>query len=315
MLWLAGDPHDLTGAYLGWLAEQRGAQVERLAEDELGLGWRFEIDPDGKVGVWAGGERLPDPTGVAVRLNPEPTVPDLLELSEKELPVYVGARRAALTALLEALPVPVVNRPTCGRTNGSKPLQMAWLQRLGFDVPRWLVTNDPVGAAEFAAPYDRVVIKSVSGLRSHARLLDDGHLEQLRAGTAPVLLQVYVPGYEVRVHVVEEQAFGTRIDSTEVDYRFDTDHADSTAVAVPDSIAALCRQAAELEGLLLAGLDFRVDPDGRWWCLEMNPVPTFLPYEAMTGHAIGDATLDLLVPERATHDSSPLAARFAALHS
>ena len=314
MLWLVGDPNDLSGAYLGWLAEQRGARVARLAEDDFGLGWQVEAAPDGEVAVRRDGDLLQAPTGVAVRLNPEPAVTEELELTETERSVYISARRAALTWLLESLPVPVVNRPTCGRSNGAKPLQMAWLQRLGFEVPSWVVTNDPAAAEEFAAAYDRVIVKAVSGLRSHARLLDEEHVSRLRAGTAPVLLQAYIPGHEVRVHVVATQIFGTRIDSVEVDYRFDTDHADSSAIDVPEPIAALCRRAAEDEGLLLAGLDFRVDPNGRWWCLEMNPVPTFLPYEAMSGHAIGDAVVDLLVPERATHHSSPLADRFAPLH-
>ncbi|HSG47001.1 MAG TPA: hypothetical protein VLA43_04200, partial [Longimicrobiales bacterium] len=32
--------------------------------------------------------------------------------------------------------------------------------------------------------------------------------------------------------------------------------------------------------------------DGAWWCLESNPVPTFLPYEVQAGLPIADAVLD-----------------------
>ena len=59
--------------------------------------------------------------------------------------------------------------------------------------------------------------------------------------------------------------------------------------------------------LSLSGFDFRRTDDDVWWCLEMNPVPTFLPYEASTGHPIGDAILDFIgeIPGRG-HTVSPL---------
>jgi len=46
----------------------------------------------------------------------------------------------------------------------------------------------------------------------------------------------------------------------------------------------------------VAGFDFRVTPDGDWYCLEMNPVPTFLPYEMATSQRIGEAILDIFKP-------------------
>ena len=50
---------------------------------------------------------------------------------------------------------------------------------------------------------------------------------------------------------------------------------------------------------MLAGFDFRCAPDGVWYCLEVNPVPTFLPYEAATGVPIADAVLDELLERNA----------------
>jgi D-alanine-D-alanine ligase-like ATP-grasp enzyme len=64
---------------------------------------------------------------------------------------------------------------------------------------------------------------------------------------------------------------------------------------IPDEIAQRCVQVAQDEDLLLAGFDFRVDPSGRWHCLEVNPVPTFLPYEMSTGQPIGAAVVDALL--------------------
>jgi D-alanine-D-alanine ligase-like ATP-grasp enzyme len=132
-------------------------------------------------------------------------------------------------------------------------------------------------------------------LRSHVRRADGRLLERLAAGTAPVVLQEYVGGSEVRVHVVGTETFGTAVSSAALDYRFDSEQNEYTAADVPPDVARMCVEAARRERLVLAGLDFRVSPDRSWWCLELNPVPTFLPYEAGSGHAIGEAILDVLI--------------------
>ena len=55
--------------------------------------------------------------------------------------------------------------------------------------------------------------------------------------------------------------------------------------------------ALNTNDLTLAGFDFRVTKDGRWYCLEVNPMPTFLPYETATGQPIGNAVLDALLAQ------------------
>jgi hypothetical protein len=80
--------------------------------------------------------------------------------------------------------------------------------------------------------------------------------------------------------------------SSGIDYRFDAVAAYRSAV-VDSDLGQRCCATARAEGLLLAGFDFRVAPDGAWHCLEMNPVPSFLPYEMCSGEPIGDAVLDL----------------------
>jgi glutathione synthase/RimK-type ligase-like ATP-grasp enzyme len=108
------------------------------------------------------------------------------------------------------------------------------------------------------------------------------------------VLQEYVAGSDVRVHTVGQRAFATEMISERVDYRFDAVAQYRSAVVDPE-IAERCCATAAAEGLLLAGFDFRVATDGGWHCLEMNPVPSFLPYEMCSGEPIGDAVLDLFV--------------------
>jgi hypothetical protein len=294
---LVGDPEDLCLAYVGWCAERRGIATTVLAEDELGVGWRLgRLGSPGAVEV--GGEAVPpsDIAGAFIRLNPGPQLPaELGTMPEAHRAFVVIERRNAISAHLDAAPFPVVNRPLAGRENGSKPLQMLALAAHGLSVPSWIVTNELAVVREFLTRCpDGAVYKAASGLRSRVRRVDDELLGRLGRGTSPVVIQRYVPGNDVRVHLIGRNAFGARVLSDAVDYRWDERDTQYRREVVPDAVVQPCRAAARAAGLTLSGIDFRVDAHGTWHCLEMNPVPTFLPYEVGARLPIADAVLDLL---------------------
>lgn len=321
MLLLIGDPDDLTLTYVRWLAAERGVEVVLLPERTYGQDWWATIDQrderTASVAVVVGGEPLDldAVTGAFVRMHPKPALPEGIVLGDAATDVYLQQRRIAVALFADRLPCTVVNRPRAGRSNGAKPLHMSELAAAGFDVPAWIASNDPAAVDRFLAERcpDGAVVKAASGLRSQVRMADDAFRARLAAGTSPAVIQRYVGGHEVRVHVIGDTIVGSRVDAATVDYRFDEQPVDYRPEPVPVDIADRCRAHAARHELLLAGLDFRIDADGRWWCLEMNPVPTFLPYEAATGHPIGPAVLDLLTGARPRVDGrSPLAAYAAA---
>lgn len=312
MLLSVGDPHDLTAVYVGWLAERRGLEVLELPEDRYGAEWWINVDEAADAAqLVVRGEPVATARvrGAFVRFHPEPTLPQGWELGDAARELFVQERRAAISEGIESLGVPLVNRPSAGRSNGSKPMHMARLGRLGFAVPEWIAANDPAAVRRFLSDHPAgAVVKASSGLRSRVRLADADYLSRVARGTTPSIVQRFVPGHEVRVHVVGRRVFAARIEASAVDYRFDAEHVRYRRDEVPEAIARLCVDAAAREGLTLAGLDFRVDPRGTWWCLEMNPVPTFLPYEASSGCAIGDAVLDYIMGiDEVTSERSPLA--------
>lgn len=315
MIGIVGDLEDLSARYLGWLAERRGIDVLMLPEEQLGLEWWFRLPASGSVTFTVGGRDIPlsEIEGAVVRLNPKPSVDGRFGLDPETEPVYALERRHGLNWLLNTAPINVVNRPASGRSNGSKAFQMAVLADAGLVAPEWVVTTRAQTARDVADAWpEGAIYKAVSGLRSHVWRVDETMLERMASGTTPVIIQRYVPGVDVRVHTIGGGAvFATEISSTAVDYRFAETSPEYRAVEVPPAIARRCLDAASNEGLALAGFDFRRDPQGRWWCLEMNPVPTFLPYEAATGHPIGDAVLDYVlgrVPR--AEGTSPLATAF-----
>jgi glutathione synthase/RimK-type ligase-like ATP-grasp enzyme len=235
--------------------------------------------------------------GIFVRLSPQPPLPDGLSLEPVAQALFTHERREGLHHLLQTVKCAVVNRPSGGRANASKPLQMSQLRDAGFTVPPWIVTNSADAATAFAgrSPGD-VIYKATSGLRSRVRRVDDQLRERLAAGTTPTVIQAYIPGRDVRVHTVGARAFATEMVSEGVDYRFvpTTQYRPAT---VGRELAERCCETARSEGLMLAGFDFRVTPDNEWYCLEMNPVPSFLPYEMCSGEPIGDAVLDLFTAD------------------
>jgi glutathione synthase/RimK-type ligase-like ATP-grasp enzyme len=238
---------------------------------------------------------LRDVSGVFVRFNPRPGLPSRLSLDTTGETVLTHERREGLHHLLAAVQCPVVNRPSGGRSNASKPLQMMELRQAGFVVPAWVATNRLDVVETFARGCaNGVIYKAASGLRSRVRRLDDDLVQRLSAGTSASVVQAFIPGRDVRVHTVADRAFATEMVSDAVDYRFESS-TQYRATSIDPRIARLCCATGRAAGLTLAGFDFRVTADGESYCLEMNPVPSFLPYEMCSGQPIGEAVLDVLM--------------------
>jgi glutathione synthase/RimK-type ligase-like ATP-grasp enzyme len=290
-----GDLSDLTMVYVAWTARQMGLDVVELEEGTIGCAWRAQFASDtpsnGLLHLQEREIEFTKLAGAYVRMSPEPALPDGLRLNPGQEFCFKSERRAGLHFLLETLPCPVANRPSTGRVNGSKPTQMVLLEEAGFAMPQWIVSNDISMVEQFAASHRQgVIYKACSGLRARVRKFDDELRERLRAGTSPVLVQQYISGRDVRVHVVGQDAFATQATGgSGVDYRFESEGVEYEATTVPENVRQLCLEVMQGEGLLIGGFDFRVTDDGAWYCLEVNPVPTFLPYEMSTGQPIAAA--------------------------
>jgi glutathione synthase/RimK-type ligase-like ATP-grasp enzyme len=216
-------------------------------------------------------------------------------------PVASAALRATvvLLALASRLRCVVVNRPAAGRSNASKPYQLGLIAQAGFQVPDTLVTTDPAAARAFLREHNRLVYKSVSGIRSIVATLDASDEARLdNVGAGPVQLQEYVPGLDVRVHIVGEHWFACSVESAAADYRY-AGAAGTTvelsAFELPEHVGRQLVALVHGMNLLVAGVDLRRTPDGSWICFEVNPSPGFTWYEEATGHQIAEAIANLLV--------------------
>lgn len=217
------------------------------------------------------------------------------------------AQRGALVAAemsswLDTADAFVVNRPRDMHSNGSKPYQAQLIGAAGFRVPETLITTDPDEVVAFTERVGAVVFKSMSGIRSIVRRLDDGYAGRLeRIRVLPTQFQALVDGEDVRVHVVGEEVFATRIRSAATDYRYaarDGLEADLSPTTLSDDVRGRCLDLARSLSLPFVGIDLRETPDGDHVCFEANPMPGYSYFESNTGQPISEALVRLLAGRR-----------------
>lgn len=260
-----------------------------------GPGWRLDID---------------EISGAYVRfLGPEGRVlpRDLPEPQARQLQLEADT---ALLYALDGLPCPVVNRLGGGMSNNSKPYQIILIAQAGLKVPPTIVTSDPAAVEAFLAQHGELIYKSISGIRSIVRRLDADHLPRLSLlSNGPAQFQAFIDGCNVRVHVVGEQLFATRVRSAATDYRYASREGAGVEMEpadLPPEIAAACLSVSRQLDLLHAGIDLMETTGGDWYCLEVNPCPGFIFYERGTGQPISLALAELLRTGTASQPQIPI---------
>jgi hypothetical protein len=205
---------------------------------------------------------------------------------------------ACLWGWLDVAPALIVNPLGAMAGNNSKPFQAAAIRAMGFEVPDTIVTTDEGRANRFWEQHGTVVYKSVSGVRSIVSRLLPEHRDRLSdIQWCPTQFQEYVPGTDVRVHVVGSDIFACEVLSDADDYRYAARHGVETRLrsyVLPDDCADRCVKLAAHLGLLVAGIDLRRTPDERWYCFEVNPSPGFTYFQEQTQQPIDHAIAELL---------------------
>jgi glutathione synthase/RimK-type ligase-like ATP-grasp enzyme len=258
------------------------------------LPFRFRIADghvQGDVTVDGRPHRLEDVVGVYVRMMDSRRLPEVTATGAvPDVSSAATAWSEVVSRWCEITPARVVNRMAAMGSNASKPFQAQLITRRGFLTPRTLITSDPETARAFIREHQRVVYKSLSGVRSIVREVDAealGRLEQIRA--CPVQFQAFVEGRNIRVHTIGGEVFATAIHTDATDYRYAHRYGgESTleAVEVSDDLAAQCLALSQDLGLPLAGIDLKVTDDGEVYCFEVNPSPAYSYYESQTGQPI-----------------------------
>jgi glutathione synthase/RimK-type ligase-like ATP-grasp enzyme len=213
---------------------------------------------------------------------------------------HASAVDQALYQWLEVTSAYVVNRPAACAANSSKPFQLSRIRQYGFRVPDTLVSTDARRAREFIERHKDVVFKSVSAVRSQVHRLSPEDADRLAdVASCPTQFQEWIPGTDIRVHVVGSQVFATRVSCDADDYRYAAEQghppARLTPIGLPPEVEFACLRVSRGLRLPVSGIDLRLTPEGDWYCFEVNPSPAFTYYASATGQPIGRSIAALLV--------------------
>lgn len=194
-----------------------------------------------------------------------------------------------------------------------KASQLALALRLGLEIPKTLITNDPSEFLRFHQEHDGAIIGKLASPVLNRDYLgadairyteivsnrDVGYFKAVRFG--PVIFQAYVPKkMEVRITIVGNAIFAAEIHSqasrrTKHDWR-KYDHVNTPLFPheLPSSVENALREMIHRFGLHYGAIDMIVTPDDRYVFLELNPNGQYLWIEELTGMPITDALCDLL---------------------
>ena len=133
----------------------------------------------------------------------------------------LGAVQAELNEMMAWAACPVVNPPASAYSNYAKAYQLGLLAEAGFAVPVTLLTNSPGAARDFAdALPGPAIYKGSSNVVTLAQVLTPERRARLaHLPNAPAVFQEFVRGPDLRVHVIGERCFATRLEADDEDYR------------------------------------------------------------------------------------------------
>jgi hypothetical protein len=247
--------------------------------------WRFELPATAPASLFYDGEEI--------SLGPEDAYYNrLIDLSATGTDPIERQRwhglMAGLRAWLEAVPGRVVNRPSGGLHNSSKPLHEVMLRELGLLVPESVTSSDADTLRAFARQ-GPTISKTVCGVRADTVMVTEADFAGFDPASGPVHLQRCVPGDDARIHVVGTEIVAQRAAAGGVDYRRAGGLAEMQVFDAPGDLRDRLIEATLHLGLAFAGWDFKIDASGTFWCLEANPMPGYSPYDTRCDGAISHA--------------------------
>ena len=189
----------------------------------------------------------------------------------------------------------------------NKPYQLETAAAVGFTIPDTLITGDSAQAQKFVESHKTCVVKSQASEFPKGKTL---MTTVISAGDTisydglsidPMIFQEFIePAFELRVTVVGEKVFATKIISSDQgpfrDWRYG--HVDGSfgamAATIDGDLQTKCIQLTRRMKLRYGAIDLIVDKDNQVWFLEINPNGQWAFIEETTGQPIGKAMAELL---------------------
>jgi glutathione synthase/RimK-type ligase-like ATP-grasp enzyme len=245
---------------------------------------------------------LNDFAGVYVRMMDYAFLPEI----KNKVYNYIGQRGAEKSLAfhqqfmnwIEIADCRVMNRSLDMLSNMSKPYQLQLVGECGLKVPPTCVTNSENEVIKFKGVQRNIIFKSSSWIRSIVKELNSYTQNSIsRVRYLPTQFQKKLIGTNIRVHVVGNDVFATKIKSPVVDYRYSATEGMNTILEshlLPDEINTRCINLSKQLNLPLCGIDLFLTNEGEYYCFEVNPSPGYSYYQENTGQDIASSIVHFL---------------------
>ena len=180
------------------------------------------------------------------------------------------------------------------QSHQEKPHQLSLVAGAGVRIPRTYIGNHADHIRAFCEQVPEAIFKPVYGgsstQRITARHLEGDHLANALT-QAPITLQEYVAGTNVRTYAIGSTCFTAELVSDKVDFRDDRG-LQIVPIDTPPGLAAATAAIMRVLGLRWTAIDWRRNVQGEYYFLEANPSPMFIAFEKRSGYPITDTLID-----------------------
>lgn len=298
------------------IINRKGHEVFRLNTEDFCRGIELEVQMDtaeftGKIVYGARSIQVEDVQSIFFRRPQRPYLDYIEDQTAKE---FIEAEIAAFTNWLwQALTCFWVSQPLSLRRAESKIDQLRVAPRLGFHIPKTLITNRPEAVRKFYHQCNGRIINKVLGkgvvkkgdvtYGIYTHRVEEEHLEHLDSvKDVPCVFQERIEkAFELRITVVGREVFAAEIHSqlsprTRDDWRrYDFDNTPHKIHRLPNAVTESCLRLLAHYGLNFGAIDMIVTPDEEYVFLELNPNGQWLWIERLTGLLISEAIADMLI--------------------
>ena len=249
--------------------------------------------------------------GVLVRRPGIPKISD--EIDEDYEDFAVRESLSALEGLYHSLShCHWVNEISQIRVAELKIYQISIAQKLGFKLPRTLITNESSKALAFLQDCEeKIVQKSLTpfivsdedgsdyGLfTSKVQPEEFDHMLESIQMIPCFFQELITKKYELRINVIGDYVWTVAIhspDDAPLDYRANPNLCTFEPIILPDGIKEKCLRLTRHLGLIMGNIDMIVTPENEYYFLEINPCGQWAWVEKEVGFPLCTALVDQLV--------------------
>ena len=319
MILIITNKQDYTADFLILRLQARGIEFVRLntedfpTEIQLNLNYSHPWIDTSFISVYGKKVYMHEVKGVWYR-RPKLPLPHTSISSVKAREFVIAESQYTLEAFWQMLDCVWVSKPAKLIESEYKPFQLLVARRVGFAIPKTLITNEPKEAQQFIDSYKDVVYKPLKrGYFSdtdnnsigliYTNVITASDLDNLSSvAFAPCLFQVNTPKlFELRITVVGSRVFAVRLDSqqslngTQDWRRADISTLKHQAYRLPTTVEEKCVNLVAELGLSFGAIDIIVTPENEYIFLEINPNGQWAWIEQLLPDVnISDALIDHL---------------------